>query len=71
MHKPIKEQWFVVDFADDFILTWGTLKEMKKFLDTTYGGCEIAAYENLTSKMKQSISLYTHGILLTEEEKNA
>lgn len=71
MSKSIKEQWFVVDFADDFILTWGTLEEMEEFLDTTYGGCEITAYENLTKKMKDSISLYTDGILDRKEEENA
>lgn len=61
--ESILDSWFLVDFADDSIISWGSEKDMTQLLNESYGGLTLVTYSNLTLKMKESISLYTNGTL--------
>lgn len=63
MSKSILNSYFLVDFADNYILHWGTNKEMLAMQDSHYAGTSIVKYSDLTKEMKGSISLYTNGLL--------
>jgi hypothetical protein len=63
MAESILNSYFLVDFADNYILHWGTGKDMLSMQNSHYAGTSIVKYNDLTKEMKDSISLYTHGLL--------
>ena len=48
-------QYFVADFADDFVLYEGTLEDCEQMLEEQYGGLMIIGYRDLTPSMVESL----------------
>ena len=48
-------QYFVVDYADDFVLYEGTLENCEEILQQNYAGLMLVGYRDLTSSMILSL----------------
>ena len=51
-------QYFVADFADDFVLYEGTLQDCEQMLEEQYGGLMIVGYRDLTPAMLNSLKQF-------------
>jgi len=50
-------QYFVIDYADDFVLYRGTLQDCETVLEENYAGLMIVGYRDLTPGMIKSLEL--------------
>ena len=48
---------YVVDFGDDFVLYYGTMRDCEQVVDESYGGLLITSYHNLTVAMKAQVGI--------------
>lgn len=50
-------QYFVIDYADDFVLYRGSLQDCEKVLEENYAGLMVVGYRDLTPGMIKSLEL--------------
>lgn len=64
MPKRVFDVYFLVSFKSDTIITWGKKEDMHQHQNEfIHLDLQVIAFQNLTKKMKDSISLYTNGLL--------
>ena len=57
-NKEINIEWYVADFADNFVLYTGSLLNCREVLDQNYAGLQIVSYQNLTKQMKLELQVH-------------
>lgn len=64
--EHIMRQYFVIDYADDFVLYEGTLENCEAVLEEQYAGLMIVGYRDLTPGMIESLKHLRSKIKETE-----
>lgn len=62
------KQFFVIDYADDFVLYRGSLADCEQVLLENYAGLMIVGYRDLTPGMLASLKLLDQDKTKTSEE---
>ena len=58
MIASIYQATFLVDLGDDIIVNWGAPAEMASLLEQSHGGRSLIDFNQLSTKMLESIELY-------------
>ena len=58
MIASIYQATFLVDLGDDIIVNWGEPTEMASLLEQSHGGLSLIDFNQLSTKMLESIELY-------------
>jgi len=58
MITSIYEATFLVDLADDIIVNWGRPAQMASLLKESHGGLTLIDFNQLSTKMLESIEFY-------------
>lgn len=53
----MNNNYYVVDYGDDFVLYSGTLQNCNEVMEQNYAGLQVASYQDLTEKMKNQIEI--------------
>ena len=57
-YEKLDIEWYVADFADNFVLYTGSLLNCREVLDQNYAGLQIVSYQNLTKQMKLELQVH-------------
>jgi hypothetical protein len=58
MTASIYEATFLVDLGDDIIVNWGRPAQMASLLEQSHGGLTLIDFNQLSTKMLESIEFY-------------